>query len=320
LKDKVLIVKQGGWQQASHLLNGGAGMYRGKRWGILFVLPYVVSILVLFIFPVIFSFYIAFTKWDFFNAPTWVGLKNWVTVISDENFRFALRNVLLYALIFVPIQTLIALVLAFILNKTALFGKLYKALFFIPVVTPWMAGGLAWGWLYNYDYGILNWILGSIGIDKIHWLDNKNWWLVIFSIAMATVWKGCGYSMVLFLAGIQNISQEMTEAADIDGASKWIMFRKIIVPIISPTTFLVMILSTISAFNAFDVFLIMLNNGEMIGVPMEYNVVNLLVYKEAFYYTKMGTASTMAWILFLIILTVTIVQKKLEARWVHYEK
>ncbi|WP_409345050.1 carbohydrate ABC transporter permease [Paenibacillus sp. MBLB4367] len=286
-------------------------------WGFCFTLPFVLQLLVFFLFPFVFSFYLTFTKWDLFNAPDWVGFRNWTLIAKNKAFWMSLRNVGYFSLLFVPLQTGVALVLAYLLNLQIKGKSLFRMVYFLPVITPWVAGGMIWLWIYHYEYGILNWILESFDVSRIDWVRSGKWWLVIGSIALVNVWKGAGYSMVLILAGMQNISKEMIEAARMDGASGWTLFAKITVPIVSPMVYMVMILSTISSFHAFDVFLVML--GDITAVADRNMVPNILIYRDAFMNFKMGSASAMAWGLFLIILAITLMQKKLEKRWVHYE-
>ncbi|MFE5317603.1 carbohydrate ABC transporter permease [Paenibacillus sp. NPDC056579] len=286
-------------------------------WGFAFTLPFVLQLLVFFLFPFVFSFYLTFTKWDLFNPPQWIGLRNWTQFLHQKVFWLSLRNVGYFAVLFVPLQTLAALVLAYLLNLQIRGKSLFRMVFFLPVITPWVAGGMIWLWIYNNEYGLLNWILQTMGLQPVDWIRSGNWWLVIGSIALVNIWKGAGYSMVLILAGMQNISQEMMEAARMDGASGWTLFTKITVPLVSPMVYMVMILSTISAFHAFDVFLVML--GDVISVADRNMVPNILIYRDSFLNFKMGSASAMAWGLFLIILCITMIQKFAEKRWVHYE-
>jgi len=293
-------------------------MNRRGYWGYLFTLPYVIHLMVFFLFPVVFSLYIAFTQWDFFNAPKFNGLSNWTTIFEDERFTGALRNIFLFTAVFVPLQTFFALIVAYILNMSIRYKSLFRFAYFLPVITPWVAGGLLWVWIYNTDFGILNWVLGELGIPKVNWLDHDLWWVVILAIAFVNVWKGVGYSMVLLLAGMQNVSKDIREAAMIDGASEMTAFFKIVIPLVSPMIYLVMILSTISSFQAFDVFLVMA--GVNLNVmPDRTMVPNIMIYREAFLYSRMGTASAMAWLLFAIIMSFTIIQKYMEKKWVHYE-
>lgn len=292
-------------------------MRKQAWWGFIFTLPFLLQLLVFFVFPFVFSLYLTFTKWDLFNPPEWIGLKNWIRFTHSDAFWLSLRNIGYFAILFVPLETGAALVLAYLLNRQMRGKALFRLIYFLPNITPWVAGGMIWLWIYNYEYGILNWLLESLHLGKVDWIRSGKWWLVIGSIALIKIWKGAGYAMVLILAGMQNISREMVEAARMDGASGWSLFAKIIVPIVSPMVYMVMILSTISAFHTFDVFLVML--GNVTEVADRNMVPNILIYRDAFMNFKMGSASAMAWGLFLIILATTLAQKKLEKRWVHYE-
>lgn len=294
-------------------------MHRKGLWGYLFTLPYIINVAVFFIFPFLFSLYLTFNQWDFFNPPHWIGLGNWKEVLSQASFWISMRNIFFFALVFVPLQTFLALVLSYLLNLSIKGKVLFRLFYFLPVITPWIAGGLLWVWLYNSEFGLLNWLLGWFHLGPFQWNNSDNWLVVMGSIALVNVWKGVGYSMVLLLAGMQNVSKELLEAARIDGASGKDQFFKIILPLVSPMIYLVLILATISAFQAFDVFLIMLDPAT-INIPDRNMIPNLLIYRNAFVYSKMGTASTMAWALFVVILLITLVQKRLEKRWVHYEE
>lgn len=292
-------------------------MDKQNRWGYILTLPFVIHFLVFFAFPFLFSFYLTFSQWDMFNPPAWIGMSNWSRLVHDKAFWYSVRNILVFAAVFVPLQTLIALVLAFLLNQSIRAKAFYRVIFFLPVVTPWLAGGTMWRWIMNKTYGLLNYGLGLFDVAPVNWLDSKYWWLPIGSIALVNVWKGIGTSMVILLAGIQGVSKELYEAAELDGAGRWTLFWRIVFPIVSPMIFLVFILSTIAAFQAFDVFLIMLGNPEI--VADQRLTPNIMIYKYAFLTSKMGYASAMSWALFLLIMAVTLVQKRFEKRWVHYE-
>ncbi len=291
-------------------------MKKSNFWGLFFVSPFILGILVFFIFPVLFSGYISFTKWDMFNSPQWVGLKNWMDALKDPVTWISFRNVFYFALIFVPLQTLFALIIAHFLNQKIRLKGFFRACYFLPNVTPWVAGAIVWKFLYGYEYGLLNYILRLFGLQGSHWYDSGYWWVAIGSLAIMNVWKGMGQTMVIMLAGMQSVPTEIIEAARTEGANKRLIFWKITVPLISPTVFLTMILSTIAAFTAFDVFLTMF---DVFSLPVQNSVVNLMVYRQAFVYGKMGPASAMAWLLFLVILIITLVQKKFEKRWVYYD-
>lgn len=292
-------------------------MRKESRWGYILTLPFSIHLLVFFAFPFFFSFYLTFTQWDMFNSPVWIGAKNWIRLLDDKSFWYSLRNIMLFAVIFVPLQTIIALVLAFFLNQAIRAKSLYRVIYFLPVVTPWLAGGTMWAWMMNKTYGLANYILGLVSISPVDWLDSKHWVLPIMSVALVNVWKGIGTSMVILLAAIQGVSRDLYEAASLEGANRWSLFWNIVFPIVSPMIFLVLVLSTISAFQAFDVFLVMFNSPNI--VPDSKVTPNILIYKDAFLTTKMGYASAMSWALFIVILSVTLVQKRFEKRWVHYE-
>ncbi|MFD0712637.1 carbohydrate ABC transporter permease [Paenibacillus sp. GCM10027626] len=292
-------------------------MHKQNHWGYILTLPFIVNFLVFFAFPFIFSLYLTFTKWDMFNAPDWIGMKNWSKLINDKPFWYSIRNSALFAAVFVPLQTLFALVLAFFLNQAIRAKAFYRVIFFLPVVTPWLAGGTMWKWMMNKTYGLLNYFLDMFHIPPIDWLDSSHWWLPVTSVAMVNVWKGVGSSMIILLAGIQAVSKELYEAASLDGATRWTLFWRIVFPIVSPMIFLVLILSTISSFQAFDVFLVMFSSPDI--VAEQKLMPNILIYKDAFLTSKMGYASAMSWALFVLIISVTLVQKWSEKRWVHYE-
>ncbi|NMA61766.1 MAG: sugar ABC transporter permease [Firmicutes bacterium] len=294
-------------------------MHNQRHWGYIFTLPFVINVIVFLLFPIVFSAYISFTQYDLFNPPKWIGLTNWINVLKKQEFWLSMRNVSVFALIFVPIQTALAFLIAFLLNQAALRAKsLFRLFYFLPVVTPWLAAGVVWSWMFNYQYGVINWFLGLFGINPVNWLYHKSWVVVITSIALVNVWKGMGQSMVILLAGMQNVPQEVLESAQIDGASGWKQLTHIVFPIVTPMVYMVMILSTISAFQAFDVFL-GLFGGITTGISEQVMVPNLTIYRDSFLLFKMGPASATAWLLFFVILAITLFQRYFEKRWVHYE-
>ena len=294
-------------------------MHNQRHWGYIFTLPFVINVIVFLLFPIVFSAYISFTQYDLFNPPKWIGLTNWINVLKKQEFWLSMRNVSVFALIFVPIQTALAFLIAFLLNQAALRAKsLFRLFYFLPVVTPWLAAGVVWSWMFNYQYGVINWFLGLFGINPVNWLYHKSWVVVITSIALVNVWKGMGQSMVILLAGMQNVPQEVLESAQIDGASGWKQLTHIVFPIVTPMAYMVMILSTISAFQAFDVFL-GLFGGITTGISEQVMVPNLTIYRDSFLLFKMGPASATAWLLFFVILAITLFQRYFEKRWVHYE-
>jgi multiple sugar transport system permease protein len=291
-------------------------MQRLNHWGYWLTLPFVIGFLVLHAFPFVFSFFLTFTEWDMFNPPKWIGVSNWNAILHNTPFWYSIRNTLYFAVIFVPLQTIVALIVAHFLNQSIRAKTLFRVIYYLPVVTPWMAAGLIWTWLFQPKAGLLNWLFELIHLGPFDYISSKYWWITIGCIAIVNVWKGIGSSMIILLAGLQNVSKEMYEAAEIDGASKWNLFWKIVFPLVSPMIFMVLILSTIAAFHAFDVFIAMLDVG---GVADRNLVTNIMIYRDAFIRYKMGSASTVAWLLFVLIFLVTLGQRYFEKKWVHYE-
>lgn len=286
------------------------------RWGVIMSLPLIIQLLVFFLFPVIFSGYVSFTSWNLFNPPRFTGLRNWINLFGNKNFLGSIRNVLYFAVIFVPLQTFLALIFAYLLNRSIPGRGFFRAVFFLPSVTPWVAVALIFKFIFAKNFGILNYVLGLVGVEPIDWLGSRSWFIVIASVALIQVWKGVGQSMILLLAGMQNVSADVIEAARVDGANNNQIFFKIITPLITPMIFLVMIMSTISAFTAFDGFLAIFDIN---ALRPEQLVPNLFIYSEAFVKGSYGLGSSAAWVLFVIILVITGLQRKYESKWVHYE-
>ena len=254
-----------------------------------------------------------------YNPPVFIGLKNYIEVLKGPNIWYALRDVSFYGFIYVFSQTFIGCILAVLLNQKIGFIKTYRIAYFIPVISPWIGISLIWYWLYNPQYGALNCILSFIGVGPFNYTSSNNWAEVVASIAVVTIWKGVGYVTVILLAGLQNISVELMEAAEIDGAGALKRFTKITIPMLSPTIFMVLILGTMSAIQAFDSFFVMLNTSGTGVIPDRFSVFNTLIYDNAFKYNRFGMSAAIAWVAFAFVALLTFIQKKMESRWVHYE-
>lgn len=286
------------------------------RWGFIMCIPLVIQLSVFFVFSILFSGYVSFTSWNLFDPPRITGARNWIVLFSDKTFISALRNVFYFALVFVPFQTFLALIFAYFLNQRIPLRSFFRAVYFLPSVTPWVAVALIFKFIFAKNFGILNYALGLFGIEPIDWLFSTEWPLTIGSVAIIQVWKGVGQSMIILLAGMQAVSGDYIEAALVDGANRNQTFFKIVVPLLTPMIFLVMLLSSISAFTAFDGFLAMFDPN---ALRPDQIVPNLYIYSEGFIKGGYGRASSAAWVLFAIILLVTGIQRKFEKRWVHYE-
>ncbi|RFT94310.1 sugar ABC transporter permease [Paenibacillus jamilae] len=280
-------------------------------WGYLFIGPQFLGLLCFSLLPLLYAFYLSFVNWDGFGVPLFIGLDNFKGQLSDPDFWKALINTVYYMVLVIPVGIVLALLVAIVLNKVK--GReIYRLFFFMPVVTSSVSVGVIWMWILNGEFGILNHLLRAIGIAGPMWLTDTHW--VIPSIALLSIWLGLGYNMVIFLAGLQGISKSYYEAAEIDGASKFQQLRYITLPLLSPTTFFVTIMMVISSFQVFDQAFVMTNGGP---AKASYTLV-YHIYDQAFIDFTMGESAAAAMILFVIILIFTLLQFKMQKRWVHY--
>ncbi len=286
---------------------------RPNLWGFLFISPQLIGLLFFSLIPLVYAFVLSFTDWNGFAESSFVGLANYIEQFKNPDFFTAIINTVYYMILVVPIGIAIAMILAISLNKIT--GKgIYRVFFFMPVVTSSVSVGIIFMWILNGDFGILNQALSLFGIDGPMWLTDTKW--VIPSIALLSIWWGLGYNMVIFLAGLQGISKSYYEAASIDGANAFQKFRHITLPLLTPTTFFVTIMTIISSFQVFDQAFVMTQGGP---AKASYTIV-FHIYDQAFVDFTMGKSSAAAIILFFVILIFTLVQFKLQDRWVFYEK
>ncbi|OME87084.1 sugar ABC transporter permease [Paenibacillus lautus] len=285
---------------------------RDNAWAYLFIAPQILGLLIFVIGPVVFAFVISFMNWDIGSTQEWVGIDNYSKQVSDPVFWKVLKNTSVFALLNIPLTVVGALIIALMLNQNLKGKTLLRAAYFIPVVTSSVAVALVWTWLYNPNYGLINSILASIGIQGPGWLSDLKWALP--SIVIMTVWQGLGYNMILFLAGLQGVPSQLHEAAKMDGAGSWQRFWRITIPMISPTTFFVVIMLLIGSMQVFSEPYMMTRGGPADAT----NVLVLHIYNTAFQFFRMGEASAISFILFVIILIVTLIQFKFD-KWVNYD-
>lgn len=282
-------------------------------WGYLMIAPMLLGFGIFFYLALGASFFISLSKWDILTPPQWVGFENYRNLLADPSFRRALWNTSYYTLLSVPLGLIASLLLAIALNTNLRFRNLYRLIFFLPVLTMPVAIGIVWNWIYNPDFGILNQFLSLFGAPRLKWLTDPK--LAMPALVILSVWQGSGYGMIIFLAGLQNIPKEYYEAAQIDGAKGWQRFRFITLPLLSPTMFFVTVTSLISAFQVFDVVYAMTAGR----ASNTLRTVVYQIYDEGFRYFRMGNATAVAWVLFALILVITIIQLRFQRRWVHYE-
>ena len=284
-------------------------------WALGFLGPTALGLAVFYLWPTVRTLIISFTKSGPFGGSEWIGFENYVRLFQDPELLGALRNTAVYtviALIGIPL----AVGIAALLNTTGLKGRsAYRTLYFIPVVTMPAAIALVWRMIYNGDYGVLNAALGAVGIDGRSWLTDPN--TALIAIAVVGIWAGLGTNIVIFLAGLQGIPDTIMEAADLDGAGPVRKFFSLTIPLLSPSIFFVSVISVIGALQVFDLIYMMLGRSNP-AMPNTRTVVYLF-YEAGFLDNDRGYAAAVAFLLLLIILVLTIVQFRLQKKWVHYE-
>lgn len=282
-----------------------------NRWGIVFILPQLVSLVCLGIIPIVIAFVLSFFDWNGFSSPVFTGLQNFKEVFTDLDTAIAIKNTLLYSVIYVPCSIVLSLGLAMLLNKA--WGKMfYRAVFFLPQIVTSVGIAVVWSWIYQPQFGILNMILKFFGIQGKEWLRDPS--TAMGAVIVMSIWWGLGYNIVLFLAGLQNVPRTYVDAAKIDGANERQVFFNITVPLISPTTLLVTITTMINAFQVFDQMFLLTSGGP---AKKTYTMA-IHIYQTAFKSYELGKASTAALILFFVVVAVSVIQFKLSDKWVHY--
>ena len=279
----------------------------------LFILPSFLGFAIFLLVPMVMSAGLSLYDWELLRPPFFIGLDNYRDLFRDPLFLKVLGNTAYYAFGLVPLNIVISLSLALWLNTKLRGLTFYRLAFFLPVVTVTVAVSLIWKWMYEPRVGIVNAALGAFGIAGPNWLADPFW--AMPSLIILGLWKGFGYNMVLFLAGLQGIPSTLYEAAMIDGANAWQRFWKITLPLLSPAMFLAVILTVISSFQIFDQAFVMTAGGPSNAT----NTIVLYIFQNGFQFFKMGYASAIAWALFAVIFTFTLVQMWLQRHWVQYE-
>lgn len=278
----------------------------------LFVAPSLAPLLLFTLGPMVASAGISLLKWNLLQPPRLVGLDNFASALADPNFHEAVGHTLFFIAGYLPLVYVGGLVLALALNQRVRGSSFFRATYFLPVVTSWVVVALMWQWLLNPEGGVVNYALSLIGIRGPGWWTDPTW--AMPSIILASAWKDLGFVMIILLAGLQGIPEEYYEAAAVDGAGRWARFWRITLPLLSPATFFVLVISLINSFQVFDQVWVMTGGGPA-GAS---SVVVEQIVRHAFSYNQMGYAAAMSWLLFAVILAVTLVQFRLQRRWVSY--
>lgn len=279
----------------------------------IFILPAVLGLLLFYVGPMISSLYYSFTDYNLLSPAEWVGLQNYRDLMDDELFWKSLRVTALYSGVSVPLVLLLALGMALLLNQKLKGMTFFRTIYYLPTVMSGVAIATLWKWIFNADYGVLNLLLDKIGIRGPMWLTDESW--AIWALIMTSLWTAGG-SMLIFLAGLQSIPNDLYEAASIDGAGRWSKFRNITMPLISHVTFFNLVLGIIGALQVFTEAYVLTRGGPNNSTLL----LSVYLYRNAFEYLKMGYASAIAWAMFAIVMVLTLLVFRSAPMWVHYQE
>jgi multiple sugar transport system permease protein len=296
-----------GWWQAQS---------QGRRraiTGYAFISPWLIGLLAFTLFPILMVFFLGFTRYGVFDTPQWVGLANYGRIFTDDRlFRISLLNTLYYVGISVPLHITVGFLLALGLNAKIRGVTVFRTLFYVPSIVPQVAGVLLFVWLFQPQIGLVNWMLDLVGLRGPNWLGRPEW--AKPAIIIMSLW-GVGGGLIIYLAGLQSIPQHLYEAAQIDGANEWSQFWAVTVPMMTPTIFFNLVMGMINSFQVFTTAYIATGGG-----PMNATLFYMLyLYNSGFQDFKMGYASALAWILFALVLLLTLLIFRSSASWVYYE-
>jgi len=283
-------------------------------WAYLMIAPLMLGLLIFYIWPIFQAFYFSFTSWGAFGKYHWVGLENYQSLAQNPDLGRALVNTLIYTLLSVPGGIALSILVAVLLNQKIRWVGIYRTLYFLPTITMPAAIAVVWKWLYNGDYGLINYILSLFHIQGPRWISDPHF--ALYSAIVVAIWSTVGYNMILFLAGLQSIPSMYYEAASLDGAGRFATFFRITLPLLSPTVFFATVIGLINAFQVFDMVFLMFGPNSLV-IDSTQTVVYLF-YKSAFIDNNKGFASVIVMVLLVIILIVTAIQMRLQKRWVHY--
>jgi len=295
---------------------------QAQREAIIFYLcisPWLIGFIVFTAGPMIASVALSFTHWDMLSPPEWVGLKNYVEMlVRDTDFWQSLKVTAVYTVFSVPLRLLTALFLAILLNEATRGVGIFRTTFYLPSIVASVAAAVLWSWILNPKFGPVNGALRLFGIKGPAWFSDPHY--ALWGLVIMSTW-GVGGEMLIFLAGLKGIPQHLYEAAEIDGAARWARFTHVTLPMLSPTIFFNFVMSVIGSFQTFDsAYVISTARAGTIGGPMNSTLFYMLhLYRNAFGWQKMGYASALAWVLFLIILVMTLLMLRSSSLWVYYE-
>lgn len=287
---------------------------KNSKWVTLFLLPSVIGYLIFSLIPMLSTVFLSLTSWDIISgSPEVIGFSNYIQVFTTKEFYIIMMNTFKYIIIYIPLMIVSSLFIASMFNTDVKGVSIFRVLLFIPVLTSWVAGAMIWRTALSTQYGLVNNILDMFAITGPGWLTDVKWSMV--SIALVSVWKDLGFFSLILFGGLRGIDKSMLEAARVDGANSWQVFRKITLPMVTPTLFFVLITSIINSFQLFPQVMVMTQGGPLGSTQVMVE----RIYNYGFRYYQMGYAATLAVILFIVIMSITLLQIKLQKKWVYYE-
>ena len=282
--------------------------------GYAFLLPNIIGFVLFSALPVFGVVALSFVKWDVLTPPEFISLQNYEKLfLRDPIFRKALVNTTYYVVLTVPSLVTLGVVLALLVNQKLKGIGVFRTMYFMPIVGLLVAEALLWAWLYDADFGLINSVLRAVGLKPVPWLGSTDW--AMPAVAIMSIWRSAGYYMVIFLAGLQGIPSELYEVASIDGAGWWRQFIYITIPMLTPVIFLSIVIAMINTFQVFTSAWVLTRGGPYYATT----TIVMRIYTSAFEDFRMGYASAMALVLFAIVVTMTLIQSRMQRKWVHYE-
>jgi len=280
--------------------------------GYLFLLPWIVGFLAFTLGPLIAALLLGFTSWNGFNPTQWIGLDNYISIFtSDPVFWQSLRVTVVFAVLYLPLSLVLGFGMALIMNQNLPGITFFRTAYYLPYVVSGVAVAVMWGFVFHREYGVLNWLLGLVGLDRISWLASETWALP--SLVIVELWR-VGGSVVIYLAGLQGIPTELYDSVKVDGANWWHRLWGVTIPMVSPTIFFNLIIGLIGTFQVFTQAYVMTQGGP--NYATYFYALN--IYNTAFQDLRLGYASALAWILFVIIMILTLITFWGSRRWVYY--
>ena len=301
-------------RSASRGAGASAGLRRREAWiALLFLLPSLIGMAVYVAYPVLFGIYVSFTQYTSIGAPQWIGLENYRKILfEDMVFWRALRTSISFTLVLTPAQLCLSLVAALALNRRLPGRDLARTAYYVPGIVAWVAAALLWQTLMDYQYGVLNQLLGAVGIAPVAWLNVEKATSMFWSIVVIYLWKSCGGTMLIFLAALQDVPQQLYDAAKVDGANRWQRFLSVTLPAISPVTLFILVITVLGTMQTFTPIYILA--GADAYNPSKLATVPVFVYQTAFQNFLYGYGTAVQWIMFLILFAFTYFQLRFQLR------